>query len=115
MSKKINWTNWQQLRGVQVWEACLLSVNADPSTILHEFKIGFYSPSLVSPQVFNASFPGNNVHNEYHRRLRLVTGYLELADTFSLLSQAGSNQNLWEIHLSEFSAWAKRLDLEIPL
>lgn len=115
MKDKVDWHSWKQFRGVKVWEACLLSVNADPSRIMKEFVSGFYQPQpLIFYDIFRSSFRDNNGHNEYLRRLRLVCGYLEQADSFNLVSKNESNQNLWEVHLSEFAAWTQKIGLDVP-
>lgn len=111
---KINWSHWFQLRSVKAWEACLLSLDLDPTRIPREFEIGFCKPTSNSYQIFNAVFPEAHNYKEYYRRLRLVSGFLEDTQTFVPISKVQDNKNLWEIRLSEFSAMAKRIKL-VPL
>lgn len=112
---KIDWTYWQQLNGVKVWEACLLSLGANPSFIPTEFKPLFHTDREQSATVFQSFFPNLKGKWDYQKRLQIVSGHLELPEWFTLLSKIGTNKNLWEIHLPEFSAWAKAKNVEIPI
>ena len=112
---KVDWTYWQQLRGVKVWEACLLSLGADPSTIPTELKPWFHTDGEQLAAAFQSLFPNLKGKRNYQKRLKIVSGYLDLPEWFTLLSKIGTNKNLWEIHLPEFSAWAKAKNVEIPI
>lgn len=112
---KIDWPYWQQLNGVKVWEACLLSLGANPSSIPSEFKPLFHTDREQSAVVFQSLFPNLKGKWDYQKRLQIVSGHLDLPEWFTLMSKPGTNKNLWEIHLPEFSAWAKAKNVEIPI
>ena len=109
---KINWTHWFQMRGVKVWEACLLSLDVDPSTIVKEFESAFYVRNSMTPQIINSLVPGAPIQKEYYRRLGLISGYLDDTGTFKPIAKTDPNKHLWEIRLSEFCALAMRIKLQ---
>lgn len=111
MKHEINWTHWFQMRGVRVWEACLLSVDVDPTEIPTEDARSFYKLSSLSRHIYDTTFGSRDIQAEYYRRLRLVSGYLEDKSAFNLISKAETNKHLWEIKLSEFCTLAKRVNL----
>lgn len=112
---KIDWTYWQQLNGVKVWEACLLSLGANPSSIPTEFKPLFHTDREQAAVVVQSLFPNLKGKRDYQKRLQIISGHLVLPEWFTLLSKIGTNKNLWEIYLPEFSAWAKAKNVEIPI
>ena len=114
MKHEINWTHWFQMRVVRVWEACLLSVDVDPSGIPTEDERSFYKLSSFSPHIYDTTFGTPDNQAEYYRRLRLVSSFLEDTSAFTLISRADTNKHLWEISLSDFCALAQRVKL-LPL
>ena len=114
MKKPINWEYWQQLHCVKIWEACLLSLGEDPSSIPRELQIPLYVWSSASPQIVNALFSERISQSEYHQRLRIAVGFLEQPNVFTYVSKSDPNKHLWEVRLSEFAALANQKGLEIP-
>lgn len=112
--KRPNWKEWEYTPDVTVWQACALSMDIDPhSMVPHRRLIGTSSGAVrlmekdaVGPSLEPYDFSSPDEKEEFERRQRALRMHLSNRKFFSpgVLNQIQQDNSL--VRLSEFASWA---------
>jgi len=112
--KRPNWNEWKHTPSVTVWQACALSMDIDPhSMVPHRRLIGTSSgvgrpmeKDAVGPSLEPYDFSSPDEKEEFERRQRALRMHLSNRKFFSpgVLNQIQQDNSL--VRLSEFASWA---------
>ena len=112
--KRPNWNEWKHTPSVTVWQACALSMDIDPhSMVPHRRLIGTNSgvgrpmeKDAVGPSLEPYDFSSPDEKEEFERRQRALRMHLSNRTFFSpgVLNQIQEDNSL--VRLSEFASWA---------
>jgi len=100
-----NWREWSHTPEVQLWEACLLSLNLDPHSMELD-RDGWIDGSGGEPFLTDSSFPSNSDKDEYELRLRVLSKNFSNRDFFSPCTSSMQSPKKHGVRLSEFATWA---------
>ncbi|WP_300340238.1 hypothetical protein [Accumulibacter sp.] len=113
--KRPNWNEWKHIPDVTVWQACALSMDIDPhSMVPHRRLIGTSSGAVrpmekdaVGPSLEPYDFSSADAQAEFERRQRTLRMHLSNRTFFSpgVLNQIQPDNSL--VRLSEFASWAQ--------
>lgn len=109
--KCVDWRIWGNMREVELFQACLLSLNLDPENVepmQHAWMIGNAGESGPYFEL------GKETESEYRKRLMLLKNNLTNREHFSPGRMNLENPNFWGVRLPEFAAWALTIPLELP-
>jgi hypothetical protein len=104
---KIDWDFWLAMPKVKAWQAVALSLSVDPDKIRvspHPWMAGPNALPIYTP----ASFPNDQVRDEYDKRLRLLTA--SLSDKRFTAGTPNCEITYYnDVYLSEVAIWLKSL------
>lgn len=113
--KSPNWNEWKHTPDVTVWQACALSMDIDPhSMVPHRRLIGTSSgvgrpmeKDAVGPSLEPYDFSSPDEKEKFERRQRVLRMHLSNRTCFSpgVLNQIQPDNSL--VRLSEFASWAQ--------
>lgn len=109
----IDWHYWKCRQEVELWEACLLSLNINPDRMQRDPN-GWMAGPRGGPHFMSESFPKFDDEENYRKRLILLKDYLSNREHFSAGKINMNNPNLCGVRLSEFAAWALFIEYQIP-
>jgi hypothetical protein len=110
---KPNWKEWKHMPEVQVWQACALSLDIEPSSIKwypRSWETGPYSDQLFEDE----SFQSENEKKEFKSRQRILLNNLNSKENSLWFSPNLNRPNLGEVSLPEFAAWCSSVEWSIP-
>src|SRR5688572_17362981 len=100
-NEPIDWHHWKHMQEIELWQACLLSLNMNPDTMQFD-RNGWMGGPEHGPYIEEDSFPNDRMRNDYHKRLTLLKSNLSKREHFSLGKINMSSPNRCGIRLSEF-------------
>ena len=101
-----NWKEWNHTPEVRVWEACALSLDIDPHSMVH-IQDGWMAGPGSGPFFEDKSFPKTGgKKEEYELRLRVLSKNLSNRAYFSRATHRMDGPYRSEVPLHEFAAWA---------
>lgn len=104
--KDPDWTFWLAMPHITAWQACALSLNIDPDSL--KLKEDTWMNGSGGGVLFeSSSFPSKEVEQEFNKRLRLLSEYIEMPRLFHQhpLNLIG-NPATHKIRLTDFCEWA---------
>ena len=103
--KKPNWKEWKFTPEVRVWEACALSLDIDPHSIVLS-RHGWMAGPGYGPFFEDESFPDGATKDEFALRVRVLLANLRNRAYFSPRAQDAVTPGNSLVSLAEFSKWA---------
>ena len=111
---KPNWRKWLLMPDVKVWQACVLSIGLEPSTMDFERESWMY-PEGTGPHIESENFPNPETEQQYKDLVEILSANLFDKEYFSASVTSGNGAGYNSIRLDEFATWAtsevKWLDL----
>jgi len=99
---------------VKVWQACVLSIGLEPSTMDFERESWMYQEG-TGPHIESDSFPNPETEQQYKDLVEILSKNLFDREHFSTRVTSGKGAGYNSIRLDEFASWAtlkvKWLDL----
>jgi len=99
-TRKANWTKWQQIPDVKLWEAIALSLDIDPNAVKWKETFGNESPL--------------DEGEEFDDRIEILERNILDRKYFSPNTINMVNTRDFGVSLSEFAVWAQSINWEIP-
>jgi hypothetical protein len=100
-----NWDEWKHIPNVEIWQACLLSLNIDPNSMVH--SAGAWQAGNAAPPIFaSRSFPNEASEKAYESRLRELIANSNNPDYFSPEIICLNNPKKSMVRPAEFLNWA---------
>ena len=102
---KPNWRRWLLRKEVKVWEACVLSVGLEPSSMKGERESWMYQQG-TGPHIESESFPNPEVENIYKDLVDALADNLFDIEYFSPAAITTEGKGYCGVRLDEFARWA---------
>jgi hypothetical protein len=102
---KPNWRRWLLRKEVKVWEACVLSVGLEPSSMKFERESWMYQQG-TGPHIESESFPNSEVENVYKDLVDALASNLFDTEHFSAAAINMTGKGYCGVRLDEFVKWA---------
>ncbi len=102
---KPNWRRWLLRKEVKVWEACVLSVGLEPSSMKFERESWMYQQG-TGPHIESESFPNSEVENVYKDLVDALADNLFDIEYFSPAAITTEGKGYCGVRLDEFARWA---------
>lgn len=111
-----NWRTWVPMTYVKVWEACVLSVGLEPSSMEFEDDRWGEHKAGTGPHIERESFPNPEIKKDYKDLIKILTANLLNLENFYVGDiNNPQGKGYYTVKLDEFVRWAtlnvKWLDL----
>jgi len=103
--EKPNWRTWRSTPKVEVWQACVLAVGLEPSSMKRE-DLGWMADNREGPYITSKSFPNTEIEKDYKDLFHVLTANLFEHKPFNVLAIPRRGRGFCTIRLDVFVAWA---------
>ena len=104
---KPNWRTWVPMTYVKVWEACVLAVGLEPSSMEFEDDRWGEHKAGTGPHIESESFPNSEIEKDYKDLIKILTAnLLNLKNFYIGEINNPRGKGYYTIRLDEFVSWA---------